>query len=107
MSNEVLSFIKRCISQGKIVWTYHVNMRLEGRGISRTQLLEAVDSYDIIEEYQHDKYLPSYLVHACHGDEVFHVQIAVDKENDNVRVVTAYKPAQDKWEPGFKRRKIS
>jgi len=45
-----------------VFWTYHVNMRLDRRHISRDEILAAVDSYQLVEEYPDDKYLPSYLV---------------------------------------------
>jgi hypothetical protein len=76
-------------------------MRLEARFMTREELLLAVDSYAIVEEYPDDKYLPSYLVLA--GG--FHILFATDTEDDNVRVVTAYRPDPNEWEPGFTRRK--
>lgn len=35
----------------KVYWTYHVNMRLAGRHISRDELFEATESYEVIESY--------------------------------------------------------
>lgn len=67
--------------------------------------MNSVDSYEIIESYPKDKYLPSYLVYAVHNDEVIHIQIAADTKDDTVRIVTAYKPTLDKWEEGFKIRR--
>jgi hypothetical protein len=102
---ETITFIRECIRAGKILWTYHVNMRLAGRFISRETLLSAVDSFEIIETYPDDKYLPSYLVYAAHRTEAFHLHIAVDRDGDNVRVITAYRPNQDKWEEDLKTRR--
>jgi hypothetical protein len=100
MSNGVpddpLAFIQRCVRERKLHWTYHVNMRLEGRHISRGEILNAVETYQMVEAYPHDKYLPSYLV----GTHAFHVLFATDTEEDNVRIVTAYRPDPDEWEPG-------
>jgi Domain of unknown function (DUF4258) len=93
--NDPLEFIRRCVRERKLFWTYHVNMRLERRHITRDEILSAVDSLAIIESYPDDKYLPSYLV-ASPG---FHVLFAIDAEDDNVRVVTAYRPDPDEWEP--------
>ena len=70
-------------------------MRLEGRHIARDEILRTVDSYEIIESYPDDKYLPIYLVAA----PAFHVLFAIDAEGDNVRVVTAYRPDPAEWEP--------
>jgi hypothetical protein len=82
-------------------------MRLKKRFISREVVLSSVNSYEIIEKYPEDKYLPSYLIYAKYGEEVFHIQIAIDKENNNIRIVTTYKPTLDKWENDLKtRRKV-
>ena len=105
MDTETIAFIRKCVKEGKILWTYHVNMRLVGRFISREMLLSAVDSFEIIEAYSDDKYLPSYLVYATHKTQVFHLHIAVDRDSDNVRIVTAYRPNQDKWETDLKTRR--
>jgi hypothetical protein len=53
-------------------------MRLKGRYIPRRMILESVESFEIIEAYPEDKYLPSYLVFSRHGDFTFHVLFAVD-----------------------------
>ncbi len=106
MNIDTLDFIKSCIRHRRIRWTYHVNMRLEGRFIPRDTILSSVDKYEIIEEYLKDKYLPSYLVYAEYEGRIVHIQIATDLENDNITIVTVYKPSLDKWEKDFKTRRI-
>lgn len=106
MNIDTLDFIKSCIRRRRIRWTYHVNMRLEGRFIPRNTILSSVDKYEIIEEYLKDKYLPSYLVYAEYEGRIVHIQIATDLENDNITIVTVYKPSLDKWEKDFKTRRI-
>lgn len=101
-AGDPIAFIRDCVGRRSIYWTYHVNMRLDRRHISRDEILNAVDSYLLVEAYPDDKYLPSYLVLA---GGTFHVLFAIDAEGDNVRVVTAYRPDPDEWEPGFLRRK--
>lgn len=59
-----LDFIKGCIKEQKIFWTYHVNMRMKGRFILRQIILESVNNYEIIETYEKDKYFPSYLIYS-------------------------------------------
>ena len=95
LAGDPLEFIRKCVRERKLFWTYHVNMRLERRHITRDEILSTVDSYVIIESYPDDKYLPSYLVATAR----FHVLFAIDAEGDNVRVVTAYRPDPDEWEP--------
>jgi len=102
-----LEFIGRCVKQGKIYWTYHVNMRLRGRFIPRKDILHSIDHYEIIEEYPEDKYFPSYLVRSEFGESVFHILFAIDVEGENVRIVTAYKPNANDWEDDLKKRRKS
>jgi len=102
---NVLGFIKSCIESRKIYWTYHVNMRLKGRTISREAILLSLDTYKIIEEYPKDKYLPSYLIYAEYEEVVIHIQVAMDLKNDCVTIVTIYKPTLDMWEEDFKQRR--
>ena len=80
-----------------------MNMRLAGRYITRDEILNAVDTYEIVESYPGDKYLPSYLVLAASR---FHVQFATDMEGDNVRVVTTYLPDPDEWESDLMTRRF-
>ena len=99
-----LAFIQQCVRFKKIKWTYHVNMRMKGRFISRQAVLNSLEHYEIIEEYPGDKYFPSYLVCSHYQDKVFHILFAVDTENENVRVVTAYYPDPEEWKDNFKKR---
>ena len=105
LPTEALAFIQRCVRERKVYWTYHVNMRLAGRYISRDELLEATETYEIIESYPEDKYLPSYLVWATSGGGPFHALFAADVDGHNVRIVTAYRPNADEWESDLKSRK--
>lgn len=105
MNTNIIEFITSCFKNRKIRWTYHVNMRLKGRFISREEILSSIDTFEIIEEYPKDKYLPSYLIYAKYQDRIFHIQIAVDIENNNIIIVTAYKPTKEKWGKDLKTRK--
>lgn len=103
--DDPLRFIKGSIKQRKIFWTYHVNMRLGERSLTREMILNAVDSFEIIEQYPEDKYLPSYLIRAEAGELVFHVQIAADVAGENVRIVTAYVPDSREWHKDLRTRR--
>jgi hypothetical protein len=100
-----LDFIQRCVNEQRIFWTYHVNMRMKGRFIHRQIILDSIQHYEIIEEYPDDKYFPSYLVLSKYQDKVFHVLFAVDVEEKNVRIITAYYPSLNEWEEGYKTRR--
>lgn len=102
---DPLSFIRRCVEERRILWTYHVNMRLQGRSISRSAVVDSTSTFEIIEAYPEDKYLPSYLVFAKHGEEIIHILFATDVEGDNVRVVTVYRPSPSEWENDLRTRR--
>jgi uncharacterized protein DUF4258 len=103
--SDPLSFIRDGVSARRVLWTYHVNMRMRRRSISREQILQAVSTYEILEAYPDDKYLPSYLVFAQHEDVRFPVLFATDTLARNVRVITAYVPSPERWNSDFKTRR--
>ena len=105
LPEDPIGFIQDRVRRGRILWTYHVNMRLKGRFIERRDILDAVASYEIIESYPGDKYLPSYLILARAKGKPFHVLFATDLEGGNVRVVTTYRPTTDEWEADWKTRR--
>jgi hypothetical protein len=98
-------FLRACVRGRRIVWTYHVAMRIQRRCLSRDVILDAVESYEVIESYSEDKYLPSYLVRAEHGPDVVHVLFAADSASRSAHVVTAYAPDPSKWLPGLRQRR--
>lgn len=105
--DDALSFIRGCVREGRILWTYHVNMRLGQRFIGRETIIQAADTYEIVEAYPEDKYFPSYLLLGREGDDTFHVLIGADIESQNVRIITAYYPSPDEWEMDLKTRRRS
>ena len=105
LPDDPLAFIKACVRQRSIFWTYHVNMRLQRRSIARQAILNAVDTFEVIEAYPEDKYFPSYLMLAKDSGEVFHILFATDVDEENVRIVTAYRPSPDEWDNDGKTRR--
>jgi hypothetical protein len=103
--DDPIAFIQEQVRRGRILWTYHVRMRLRGRHIPREAIIRAPESYRLVEPYPDDKYLPSYLVLARRGQDVLHVLFATDVAAEQVRVVTAYRPDPDDWEPDMRTRR--
>ena len=106
MDDTDLTFIKTCVLNGRMFWTYHSGMRLEGRGIARETIIRYIDSAEIIISYDDDTPLPSCLC-LLHGDGnlPIHVVIAVDKPGNNIRFVTVYKPDATQWSEDFRKRR--
>ena len=107
LPSDPIAFIQECVRRGDMLWTYHVNMRLEGRFIARDSIVAAVDAYELVEAYPDDQYLPSYLVLAHRDSDYFHVLFAADVSGANVRVVTAYRPDPNEWEENRRKRRLS
>lgn len=85
LPGDPILFIQDCARRGRLLWTYHVNMRLAGRFIPRESILAALETFELVEAYPDDKYLPSYLVLGRANTDAFHVLFAADVESDNVR----------------------
>jgi len=103
--SDPVAFMQSCVRRGRVLWTYHVNMRLAGRFIPREAVLGAVETLELVEAYPEDKYLPSYLLLGRAGGEVLHVLVALDVESDTIRVVTAYRPDAREWQDDLKTRR--
>jgi hypothetical protein len=82
-------------------------MRLGQRFIGRETIIQAADTYEIVEAYPEDKYFPSYLLPGRAGDDAFHVLFGADVEGQNVRIVTAYYPSPEEWDADLKTRRRS
>jgi hypothetical protein len=106
LPDNPLEFIRQCVINKRILWTYHVTMRMEKRSITRDLVIGSAHTFEVIESYPEDKYLPSYLIHANHEGEIFHVLFAADVANQNVRVITAYYPNPDQWTYDYRRRRL-
>mgnify|MGYP005646966379 CR=1 FL=1 len=107
LPKDPLTFIRQCIKERKLWWTYHINMRLKQRRISRKDIISSTAVYEVINEYPDDKYFPSYLIYSRYEDVIFHILFAVDVEGDNVRIVTAYYPDPEEWESDLKTRRTT
>jgi hypothetical protein len=82
-------------------------MRLLKRSISRQDILGAVESYEILEDYPQDKYLPSCLVYLKNEGRVYHFVCALDVVEGKLWIVTAYQPDPQEWDIDYKRRRTT
>lgn len=105
LPNDPVAFVRECLRGGQILWTYHVNMRLGQCFISRETIINAAESYEMVEAYPEDKYFPSYLLLGRLGEEVFRAPFGADVDGHNVRVVTVYYPSPEEWEEDLKTRR--
>lgn len=105
MSNTFDS-IRALISKGSVRISEHGYDELVVDGLLAKELVEGVEAAEVIEDYPDYPKGPCVLllqrtkdgrlVHAVWGLPAGHTSPAV--------LITAYLPAPQKWEPGFKRR---
>ena len=82
-------------------------MRLQERRLNSELLRKAIDTFEIIETYPRDKYLPSFLLRGEAPEFVFHALVATDLAGDNVRVVTMYLPDPERWDENGRLRRLA
>ncbi len=87
-----------------IIYSVHSLERLQERDIFRKDVVNAIRSGEIIEQYPDDTPYPSCLVfgYSTRG-KALHVVCAYDGRHINV--ITAYYPSLDKFETDLKTRK--
>ena len=99
-----LEVAKKLCEQNKLRWTAHIMMKILQRGISVDDVKEAISTGEIIEEYPNDYPYPScLLVGKNFNGQFLHVVFGFG-ENE-LWLITAYKPSAEKWEVDFKTRK--
>ena len=86
------------------IYRLHAIERMFQRDISEKQVEEIIENGEIIESYIDDTPYPSFLTLGYADGIALHVVYAKDTE-DNVIVITAYKPNLTKWQEDLKTRK--
>ncbi len=87
-----------------IAITEHARIRLYERRISIDDIVNGINTGEIIKQYPDDKPLPSCLILGFSvKSEYIHIVVSCDK--DFIYLITAYFPDPDMWENDFKTRK--
>ena len=101
----VYSELQALVSEGRMLWTEHLALRLRERGIKRADVIACIQGGGIIEQYPDDTPFPSCLIlGASVAGRPLHVVCAVNP-GVNCCMITAYYPNPDKWEADNKTRK--
>ena len=97
--------LKQAFRDKSYLLTAHASQRGVQRGISSSEIEEAVISGEVIEDYPDDKYGPSCLIFGkTNSNRVLHIQVSYPP---NVKVITLYEPSSDEWESDWKTRKTN
>jgi len=91
--------VRTCCSNDAIFLTDHLLTRMRQRHIRFEDIKYAIAKGEIIEQYPTDYPFPSCLIHA----ENIHIVCSIDK--GRLYIITAYRPSQEQWEDGGKKRK--
>jgi hypothetical protein len=94
--------IQKAVREGDIFFSEHAVRQMAKRDIDDDEVVEAILSGEIIEEYPADKYSPSCLIFGETKDRrSLHVVCSLPPR---VRVITVYEPDPDEW-IDYRRRK--
>ena len=94
---------RRINKPANMVMTQHSRKRFSERGIRMQDIVNAIDSGEIIEDYPEDYPFPSCLILGRSDEKVIHVVASIDE--GMIYLITAYIPDPDKWEADWKTRK--
>lgn len=91
--------IRLFTTTGKIIFSNHAGERMFERDISPDDVIKLLMHGDVIEEHPERKPCPEALMlgHDI-SEQLCHVAVAVCR--DHIKIVTVYRPAEDKWIEG-------
>jgi hypothetical protein len=96
--------IRSAVVSRRIRWSVHALARILERGISRTRVVRAIQSGEVIQSYADDLPFPSVLV-ADVDDDPLHVVIGYDEASEEAHFITAYRPDLEHFEEDYKTRR--
>lgn len=88
----------------KIALTKHARKRLAERNITICDIIEGIETGEIIKQYEDDKPLPSCLILGFSANNNY-IHIVVSNDKEYIYLITAYYPDAKQWEDDFKTRK--
>jgi hypothetical protein len=88
-----------------IIFRIHAIQRMFERRISVGNVRQVLESGEMIESYSEEMPTPGGLISAKSGQRPMHVVMVDNSEQDELVVITVYKPDPSQWKPGFRNRK--
>lgn len=99
-----LDTLKLKVAAGEYEVTNHVIERSTIRGISRQEILDAIQNGELLEDYPDDKYWPSCLLLGRSSRGVILHIVCSYPIRPLVKIITAYEPDPQEWIDGRTRR---
>jgi hypothetical protein len=89
----------------KIIFRIHAIERMFERGIGIKEIRAALETGENIENYAEATEYPARLVLAQRGRRSLHVVAADNLSDDEIIVITGYRPDPARWTEDFRRRR--
>ena len=94
-----------CLNK-QLRWTQHILIRLLQRNITTADVIQAISSGEIIEEYQDDYPNPSCLILGLSmNEQPLHIVRGIG--DNELWLIPAYYPSPDEWLEDLKTRRIT
>ena len=98
--------IKILAKNDRIAFKNHAILRMHERKIFADEIKDALLNGKIIEEYEDNLPLPSYLILGTTiNGKLLHIVVAIDTAIKILWIITVYVPTLDRWEEGFRTRR--
>ncbi|MBP8293798.1 MAG: DUF4258 domain-containing protein [Caldilineaceae bacterium] len=102
---RTIAEIRRQLMVGDFEFSQHAFRRAVERNISESEIREAGESAQVIEDYPADKYSPSCLLLGfTRGNRALHLQVS-RAETELTKIITLYEPTRDEWYADLTRRR--
>ena len=88
----------------KIALTKHARERLAERKITIDDIVNGINTGEVIKQYEDDKPIPSCLVLGLSVNNKY-IHIVVSNDEEYIYIITAYYPDPQLWSDDFKTRK--
>ena len=97
MNELKLDLIQKLCDERRIIWSAHAAERMHQRGISRKDVLNAIQNGKIIEQYPDDYPYPSCLILGIDLQSQ-KIHIVCGSDGSIIKIITAYYPTDEKFD---------
>lgn len=88
----------------RLVFRVQAVRRMFLRGVSENDVVQIMETGEVIEENPTDQPYPSTLILGWIGSQPLHLVVADNVDDGQTVLVTVYEPDLTRWEPEFRRR---
>ena len=88
-----------------IIFRVHAVQRMFERDISEENVIQALETGEVIEDYSTEMPEPSQLILGYQGKRPFHLVISENTETKEITIITVYIPDPNRWKKDKRNRK--